>query len=281
MKSTTKLLAFTLFTLMLSACGGGGSANAPSVSGDQAISPSEVIIESNESNFFAQGIYDVTLMDPNGVVGGSSGKLTVMVGDDGTIAAYNRLYGDVYYGAASPSGAASATGVLHGIAGPGYYFLESGDKTISLAASITQHPRYDGMYDGVTSYNGSVVNRLFFESETRPIDNKDQYDFPHNSFSDAAGDYSAIINHVSVFISISETGQLSGSDAVGCRYQGQLSQYTPEKNLYALSVTVTYCGIENGVYNGKAFFSRGQATEKFVFAAYNNQNGRGGALFRR
>ena len=51
-------------------------------------------------------------------------------------------------------------------------------------------------------------------------------------------------------VNISATGSLSGSDSLGCGYSGQLTVPDEQFNLFRIEVTVSSCGVSNGVYEG-------------------------------
>jgi hypothetical protein len=72
------------------------------------------------------------------------------------------------------------------------------------------------------------------------------------SLTEIAGTYNAenLVSGGTGKVTISQSGSLSGSDSFGCRYAGQLSPPDPQFNLIKIKVTVSSCGVSDGIYNG-------------------------------
>jgi hypothetical protein len=54
-------------------------------------------------------------------------------------------------------------------------------------------------------------------------------------------------------LDIGEDGSLSGSDELGCEFEGQISIPDPLFNLFDAVITISDCGQENGVYEGMGY----------------------------
>lgn len=72
------------------------------------------------------------------------------------------------------------------------------------------------------------------------------------SLDGIAGDYDATnqASGVSGSVTISVTGEITGSDDDGCEYDGNLSLPDAQFNLLQLTVDVSKCGLANGTYTG-------------------------------
>jgi hypothetical protein len=91
-------------------------------------------------------------------------------------------------------------------------------------------------------------------------DDKGTFDFLANSalyrsrvsLAEIAGTYrvKTMVTGASGSLTLAESGSLSGSDAYGCAYAGELTLPDPQFNLLGFSITVTGCSSWNGSYRG-------------------------------
>jgi hypothetical protein len=72
------------------------------------------------------------------------------------------------------------------------------------------------------------------------------------SLADIAGTYrvKTQVTGAAGTLTLSQSGDLSGSDSYGCGYAGQITFPDPQFNLLEFSMTVSGCGSWNGTYRG-------------------------------
>lgn len=72
------------------------------------------------------------------------------------------------------------------------------------------------------------------------------------SLAEIAGSYRVekMVTGASGSLTLSEAGELSGSDSYGCAYAGEITLPDPQFNLIAFSMNVTSCSSWNGAYRG-------------------------------
>jgi hypothetical protein len=250
-----KPIALASVLIALTACGGGGGGG----SDVPAAAPP------TETNFFAQGIYAGDATD----LSGSTDEMVVIVSADGSFDAINTYDASVSYGVLTSSTENSASGPIRSIAGPGLVWAANNEKVIDAEVFLSQSAA-DLSISGSTSYQDVTQSNFLLDNL------QDVYDNPPPSLAEIAGTYSAYINFVDVFISISSSGAVSGYATTGCQYSAQLQQAIAGKNLYNFNLSVSSCGDEDGNYVGKSFFFLDDSLLKFALIGHNDNNGSGG-----
>ncbi len=72
------------------------------------------------------------------------------------------------------------------------------------------------------------------------------------SLSKIAGNYTAknIVSGATGSATISQSGSITATDSLGCKYQGQISVPDAQFNLFSVTVVVSSCSVSNGTYKG-------------------------------
>jgi len=72
------------------------------------------------------------------------------------------------------------------------------------------------------------------------------------SLAEITGAYTAknLVSGATGTATISPSGNITASDSLGCRYQGQISVPDVRFNLFSVTVVVSNCSVSNGTYKG-------------------------------
>jgi hypothetical protein len=123
----------------------------------------------------------------------------------------------------------------------------SADPNFTFSRSLSISGQISPEYRLIGNYNVSGGDRGTF----------DFYAIPELyrrgiSLAGIAGNYSArnLVSGATGNASISQFGNISGSDSLGCHYSGQITIPDPQFNLFKVTVSVTTCGPSNGTYQG-------------------------------
>lgn len=79
-----------------------------------------------------------------------------------------------------------------------------------------------------------------------------------------------------ITMSVTQGGQLTGSDSRGCVFNGSVSVPDPTHNLYQVNATVSSCGILNGAYQGHGTLLDATAMQSWMGSMGCFQYGSGG-----
>lgn len=146
------------------------------------------------------------------------------------------------------------------IVGQGQYTVE-GDQ-LSGKADIYAFTDAFGTPVQAMTFSGTVQQEKTFDGkwasddETRAGTWSFVFDSRYNLDSSLAylkGSWTDITSVLS--LNFESTGNYTGQDLAGCNYSGKASVIKPEINLYDVVMTVSLCGIRDGVYSGFLSFS--------------------------
>jgi len=123
----------------------------------------------------------------------------------------------------------------------------SADPDFSFSSNLSLSGQISPGYSMVGNYTVTGGDRGTFEFYAVPELYRRSI-----SLQQIAGSYTAqnLVSGSSGTANISNSGGISGSDSLGCRYGGQISIPDPDFNLLDVAVTVSNCGISDGTYRG-------------------------------
>ena len=222
-----KLLSMVLMCIFMSivlwACGGGGSSGSSTPPQTQAIA----------------GIWNGTLTSN---VTHQTDNLTGIIAELGNARFINLTNGAQYSCVVSTSGNSfSATGTAY--ATYGYVFLDGTHVGIvNISGSFSSKGSMTGTYNG-TGDNGTLS-----------LNYSSLYETP-SSLSSLSGTWNGTVlvgsgPSSNVIVTIDPSGNLNGSSAASCLLSGNVSIIDPSYNAYMFNIVISNCGPENGNYSG-------------------------------
>lgn len=248
------LLTMLAASAMLAGCGGGGG------SADPGTAPS---------------------LGPGSSTGDGSTKPTAGVWQ-GTITS-------------STTGTARVMG-LTGTSGPGIWMATDGrvwtgqvpmsgtQMTATMAAYMYPGRQFpDGSNHGPWSMTGAYANGAWSgqfsgtgDSATFQFSMHPAFERPA-SLDQLASTYTRTTSiGYTMTLSVTQGGQLTGSDSRGCVFNGSVTVPDPSHNLYQLDVVATSCGILNGTYAGRGTLLDATAMQAWTGSMGCFQYGSGG-----
>ena len=217
-----------MFLALLSACGGGGGGGA---------TPPPAVSQS------AEGIWMGT---ETSTPINQTFPIIGIVSPAGAFHFVEMTSGTQYVGSLSVSGS-NMSGTAIGVGAPGWLFLNGlSTTTATLTGSVQTGISASGTY---TAPNDSGTWSLTYS----PI-----YDRPI-PLSSLAKTWVGVIHNgagnPTATITVSAAGVVSGTDTLGCVYNGSASVVTPNKNLFSVSISTSVCHTGVKTYNGFSFLS--------------------------
>ena len=156
-------------------------------------------------------------------------------------------------------------------------FLE-GQLTIDgeLVNGVLTQYQLSGTLVGNSSFSGSFENQssVLLTSSTG-ISFTLSYNSLHQrsvSFTNLVGTWRYTESSYALTMTIRTDGSFNASDNVGCLFDGFFSIPDSNRNTYNITYDATYCGSENGTYNGLAAFGDGVSSNELVHIAVSDSN---------
>ena len=206
------------------------------------------------SDYPVSGIYDGYAIENNTVYFGTgivneSGEIN-FVSSDGVLVFGQLSVDNGRFGQLTASGSTVSFDTGTPVAGN---FTANGNFTPDFIAVDYRNPS--------TGERGQLIVNKLNELTNRTV-----------SFSDLQGKWTAlsIIFGTIAPVTISGNGSVSATDEFGCVYNGQITIPNFERNILAVSITVTVCSEVSGTFTGNGAYDSRQ--ELLVLMGWNGQN---------
>jgi hypothetical protein len=220
MKCLYRWIAYSLFLLAVTACGGGSSG-----SGDSVTQPPPVADQDPGGIWFGT-VFNATLGQSWEIIG-----ITLSSGES----RYVDALGSQYTATITVDGSAFS-GSSFAVAPLGGTFIDGSVTTTgSMSGTLVERSRVSATYSLDTGETGTF--ELFYDSTYERS----------SSLAKMSGSWNDVNGNT---FTVEADGSIFGQDGFGCVYTGNVGIIDPRYNVYRLTINVANCADINGTYTG-------------------------------